>query len=55
MKNIIVTGCAGGIGAATAKIFLEAGYSVTGLIRSTPAAFEKDYGDRFICVRGDVG
>ena len=55
MKNIIVTGCAGGIGAATAKIFMEAGYCVTGLIRSTPAAFEKDYADRFVCVRGDVG
>ncbi len=31
MKNFIITGCAGGIGAACAKLFLEKGYQVTGM------------------------
>ena len=31
MKNIIVTGCLGGIGAAVVRILLKNGYGVTGM------------------------
>ena len=31
MKNFIITGCAGGIGAACVEIFLKNGFAVTGM------------------------
>lgn len=54
MKNIIITGCAGGIGAATVKVFLDAGYAVTGFDRAPEVSFEREYADRFAYVCGDL-
>ena len=34
MKNIIVSGCARGIGEATVRKFLDEGYCVTGMSRT---------------------
>ncbi len=55
MKNIIVSGCARGIGAAVTRKFLEEGYAVTGMSRTDAAtvcsAFDND---RFAYVSGDL-
>ena len=55
MKNIIVTGCAGGIGYATAKKFLQNGYAVTGMdIVDGHTVAEKFSEKNFTYVRGDL-
>ena len=55
MKNVIVTGCLGGIGKAVTKKFLAEGYSVCGMSRSDR---EKAYAlidhENFTFVSGDV-
>lgn len=53
MKNFIITGCAGGIGAACAKLFLEKGYQVTGMdILDNDKVTLKN--DNFYYVKGDL-
>ena len=42
MKNIIVSGCARGIGEAVAKKLLKEGYSVTGMSRTSPKKYMKN-------------
>lgn len=55
MKNIIVTGCAGGIGYATAKTFLKNGYAVTGMdIVDRHTVAEKFSENHFAYVKGDL-
>ncbi len=55
MKNVIVTGCVGGIGKATAKKFLQNGYSVTGMDmvdeQKAKEAFDEE---NFYYVQGDL-
>lgn len=51
MKNFIVTGCASGIGAATAKKFLDAGYCVTGFDVAPEAKIDSP---NFEYVSGDL-
>lgn len=56
MKNVIVTGCSRGIGAAVCEKFLSAGYSVTGLCRSDADAVKAKFAsENFECVQGDLG
>ncbi|MBC8532573.1 SDR family NAD(P)-dependent oxidoreductase [Yeguia hominis] len=59
MKDILVTGCARGLGLALAEQYLEAGYRVFGAIRSaiTPEleALKKCYGDQLQLVQMDIG
>lgn len=55
MKTVMVTGCIGGIGKATAEIFLNAGYKVYGMSRrdkETADTILKH--DNFVYVQGDV-
>lgn len=55
MKNVIVTGCLGGIGKATAKLFLEKGYSVTGMdVLPKEKAAELFTEKEFSYVQGDL-
>ena len=55
MNNIIVTGCAGGIGAATAEKFLVEGYCVTGMdIVDVSKVPERFLGANFVYVQGDL-
>ncbi len=55
MKNIIVSGCARGIGEAVAKRFLKEGYSVTGMSRTDrQSVMEKFNSDNFEYVSGDL-
>ena len=51
MKTAIVTGCNGGIGFATAKKFLENGWSVVGM-DIAPESIEKF--ENFVYVQGDL-
>ncbi len=50
MKNVIISGCARGIGAACAKKFLAEGWQVIGFSRSENV----DFGENFHYVRGDL-
>ena len=51
MKNFIITGCAGGIGAACVRLFLEKGYAVTGM----DVVDGVDFGsDNFAYFKGDL-
>ncbi len=53
MKNFIITGCAGGIGAACVEIFLKNGYAVTGMdVVSEERITVKN--DNFVYVKGDL-
>lgn len=55
MKNVIVTGCLGGIGKATAKKFLKNGYSVTGMdVLDKEKASELFDEKNFYYVQGDL-
>ncbi len=55
MKNIIISGCARGIGAAVTRKFLEAGYAVTGMSRTAADMVYKIFkSDRFAYVSGDL-
>lgn len=62
MKVAIVTGAAGGIGYATTKKFIEAGYHVVGLLYSTAPEAEPEnikakfgmFGDKFTPVLGKL-
>lgn len=55
MKNVIVTGCLGGIGKAVAEKFLSEGYSVCGMSRSSAEkAAEIISHENFTFVSGDV-
>ena len=55
MKNAIVTGCLGGIGKATAELFLKEGYRVFGMSRTSPEkAAEILAHPNFVYVSGDV-
>lgn len=42
MKHVIISGCSRGIGAACARKFLEAGWNVTGMGRSTESSIKHD-------------
>lgn len=50
MKTAIITGCAGGIGGETAKLFLKEGWQVVGM-DIAPEAFEAD---GFTYLQGDL-
>ncbi len=50
MKNVIISGCARGIGAACAKKFLAEGWRVIGFSRTENV----DFGESFHYVRGDL-
>ena len=55
MKNIIVTGCARGIGEAVAKKFLSEGYAVTGMDLADAAEVMNKYNcENFFCIKGDL-
>lgn len=55
MKNIIVTGCLGGIGAAVVRILLENGYSVTGMdVADAATAAQMFSAKDFAYVQGDL-
>lgn len=55
MKNIIVSGCAKGIGEAVAKKLLKEGYAVTGMSRTDKETVTKKFGsDNFFYVQGDL-
>ncbi len=55
MKNIIVSGCARGIGAAVTKKFLAEGYTVTGMSRTDAAVVTEKFGtDSFAYISGDL-
>ena len=41
MKNIIITGCAKGLGLETSKMLAEAGYKVLGISRTPTKNYEK--------------
>ncbi len=51
MKHVIISGCTRGIGAACVRKFLDAGYRVTGMGRSTQSEFKSD---NFNYVSGDL-
>ena len=51
MKHVIISGCTRGIGAACVKKFLDAGYCVTGMGRSSESDFSSD---NFNYVCGDL-
>lgn len=56
MKNIIVSGCARGIGEAVAKRLLKEGYAVTGMSRTAPEeVYEKFPYENFKYISGDLG
>lgn len=56
MKNIIVSGCARGIGEAVAKKFLQKGYCVTGMSRTDREQVIAAYDSpNFAYVQGDLG
>ncbi len=55
MKNVIVTGCVGGIGKATAKLFLQKGYRVIGMDVADEAKAKEFFDEEdFIYVKGDL-
>ncbi|MBQ9773154.1 MAG: 3-ketoacyl-ACP reductase [Clostridia bacterium] len=55
MKNVIVTGCLGGIGKAIAEAFLGAGYRVIGLGLSSAEEAKEIFDDpNFVYVFGDL-
>lgn len=55
MKTAMVTGCLGGIGKATAEIFLAAGYTVFGMSRRDPEKAKEILShENFVYVQGDV-
>ncbi len=55
MKNIIVTGCAGGIGEAVAKKFLDNGYAVTGMdIADNEVALKNIQHEKYYYVKCDL-
>ncbi len=55
MKNIIVSGCARGIGEAVVKKFLKEGYAVTGMSRTDKETVIKKFNsDNFCYVQGDL-
>lgn len=61
MKNVIVTGCLGGIGRATAEIFLENGYRVVGMDVAVPegakATSEEnvyEISENYLYMKGDL-
>ncbi len=55
MKNIIVSGCARGIGAAVVKKLLTEGYAVTGMSRTAYSALPEDFhSENFAYVQGDL-
>ncbi|HUE73014.1 MAG TPA: SDR family oxidoreductase [Pirellulaceae bacterium] len=56
-KTTIVTGAASGIGAATVRLFLEAGANVVAVDVNEPAApkeLQDKYAERLRCIVGDV-
>lgn len=56
MKNIIVSGCAHGIGEAVARKFLREGYCVTGMSRTDKAQVVAHFDSpNFTYVQGDLG
>lgn len=56
MKNIIVSGCARGIGEAAAKKLLQEGYCVTGMSRTDKEQVVAAYDSpNFAYVQGDLG
>ena len=56
MKNIIVSGCARGIGEAVAKKLLQEGYCVTGMSRTDKEQVVAAYDSpNFAYVQGDLG
>lgn len=55
MKTAMITGVSSGIGQATARKFLEEGYSVIGLSRRIPEEFDGTYAGEFTHVQGDLG
>lgn len=55
MKNVIITGCLGGIGKATVKKFLENGYTVTGMDILDSDTAKKVFGVKeFAYISGDL-
>lgn len=56
MKNIIVSGCAHGIGEAVARKLLENGYAVTGMSRTDKEKVTAHFASpNFTYVQGDLG
>ena len=56
MKNIIVSGCARGIGEAVARKLLQEGYGVTGMSRTDKEQVVAAYDSpNFAYVQGDLG
>ena len=51
MKHVIISGCSRGIGAACAQKFLDAGWNVTGMGRSTSTS---NNNENFFYVSGDL-
>ena len=54
MKNVMITGCASGIGLATAKKFIEEGYNVCGMSRRKMDSKDIIDNDRFHYFAGDI-
>lgn len=55
MKQAIITGCLGGIGKATALLFIQNGWTVTGLgTREAPADLDEVFSGQLTYVRGSV-
>jgi len=54
MKNVMITGCASGIGLATAKKFIDEGYTVCGMSRRKMDSKEIIDNERFHYFSGDI-
>jgi meso-butanediol dehydrogenase/(S,S)-butanediol dehydrogenase/diacetyl reductase len=54
-KTAIVTGAASGIGEATARVFLQEGAAVVVADLNSPEALKKEFKDKVVYVRCDVG
>ena len=54
MKTVVVTGAAGGIGSATAAVFVDAGFDVHGVDRDDPFP-ELERLDALVCAHGISG
>ncbi len=55
MKQVIITGCLGGIGRATALLFVEKGWQVIGLgTREAPDDLDRTFGGRLRYLRGNI-
>ena len=54
MKNVMITGCASGIGLATAKKFIDEGYNVCGMSRRSMNSKDIIDNERFHYFSGDI-